>query len=262
MVLTKPKNQKVQANAQRELTEPSWAESLRDVPETTNERLLSILAETRGPDILHVGCVNHRLPETLADKSHHLHYQLCRNLANSHIVGLDLAADGIEQLEQLGFDVVYGDAQNLEYQEAFDTIVAAELLEHLHNPGWFLRSCARALKPGGRLVLSTPNIFTPLLFLMYLKNYDKAFNPDHTMWFCPQTVIQLLRRCGFSVMQLFFVDDLKLDSTDSIFYRLYAHSWKLLRPFLPKRFRNTIIIVCDLTAGQLGKATPRKIEAG
>ena len=89
----------------------------RQLPEANNERLLAILAEVRGREILHIGCVNHRLPESPAEARHYLHYQLCRRFADSHVVGLDIEAQAIAQLDRMGFDVVTGDAHNLPYRQ-------------------------------------------------------------------------------------------------------------------------------------------------
>ena len=40
----------------------------------------------------------------------------------------------------------------------FDLFVTIEGIEHLENPSYFLRECARVIKPGGRIILSTPNV--------------------------------------------------------------------------------------------------------
>jgi SAM-dependent methyltransferase len=41
-----------------------------------------------------------------------------------------------------------------------DAVMALEVIEHMESPRAFLRELARVLKPGGALVLSTPNIVT------------------------------------------------------------------------------------------------------
>jgi ubiquinone/menaquinone biosynthesis C-methylase UbiE len=40
---------------------------------------------------------------------------------------------------------------------AFDVVIASELLEHLNDPAGFFSECHRILKEGGTLVLTTPN---------------------------------------------------------------------------------------------------------
>jgi len=41
--------------------------------------------------------------------------------------------------------------------EQFDVVVSVEVMEHVENHYHFLRQCARACKPGGHIVISTPN---------------------------------------------------------------------------------------------------------
>jgi SAM-dependent methyltransferase len=50
-----------------------------------------------------------------------------------------------------------------------DTAYAGELIEHLYNPDFFLKECRRVLRPGGLLVLTTPNLsawYNRILFLL------------------------------------------------------------------------------------------------
>lgn len=41
---------------------------------------------------------------------------------------------------------------------AFDAVVAIEIIEHLENPFRFVRECAKLVKPGGLLFVTTPNV--------------------------------------------------------------------------------------------------------
>jgi SAM-dependent methyltransferase len=43
-------------------------------------------------------------------------------------------------------------------EQKFDAVVAIEIIEHLENPFRFVRECAKLLKPGGLLFLTTPNV--------------------------------------------------------------------------------------------------------
>ncbi len=42
--------------------------------------------------------------------------------------------------------------------KSFDVVLSREGIEHLENQAGFMRECARVLRPGGRLVLTTPNV--------------------------------------------------------------------------------------------------------
>ncbi len=99
---------------------------------------------------------------------------------------------------------------------SFSTVLCCELLEHLYeDPMHMMGEINRILKPGGRLVLSTPNIcslravgavllgYHPGLFHQYIKpNEQGDIEPRHSREYTPRDVQQLLEAAGFSVERL------------------------------------------------------------
>ncbi len=69
------------------------------------------------------------------------------------VVGLDL-------FPTPGHEGVQADAcAPLPFRDAsFDCLVSLEGIEHFENQAGFVRECARVLKPGGTMVLTTPNV--------------------------------------------------------------------------------------------------------
>ena len=100
--------------------------------------------------------------------------------------------------------------------ESFSTVLCCELLEHLYeDPMHMMAEINRILKPGGHLVLSTPNIcslrsvgavllgYHPGLFHQYIKPNEKGeVEPRHSREYTPRDVRQLLEAAGFSVERL------------------------------------------------------------
>jgi len=124
-------------------------------------RLGFIAAGTKleGARVCDVGCGGGILSEALAR-------------AGADVVALDLAEDvlGAARLHALesGLAVEYRCEAVEQYagshEGQFDAVTCMELLEHVPDPGAFVRECARLLKPEGRLYVSTLNR-TPQAFL-------------------------------------------------------------------------------------------------
>lgn len=70
-------------------------------------------------------------------------------------------------------------AEALPYEEnTFDAIASAEVIEHLIDQNKFFEECYRILKPGGKLILSTPNILSLKSRLQFFASgYYWSFNP-------------------------------------------------------------------------------------
>lgn len=57
-----------------------------------------------------------------------------------------------------------------ECHESFDGVTATEIIEHLENPRHFLRQCFSALKPGGHLILTTPNVDSAIARSIWIRS--------------------------------------------------------------------------------------------
>lgn len=209
------------------------------------ERLTIMTSFTKGPRVLHVGCVGGSLPNSPGERLHWVHGALVD--AGFSVLGVDIDREALKEIEDARFEVMYMDARDMPPDgEKFDSIFAGELIEHLENPGLFLSGCRRRLKIDGRLILSTPNVWSPMYALHYLKRGHKTAHPQHTVWFDAQVLSQMLERCGFKIIRIEYVDDLRPETAGSRFYQAFAMVWTKLRKVLPKRYRNDLVVWAEL----------------
>src|SRR5690606_3027725 len=92
------------------------------------------------------------------------------------VVGIDMSQDLVDvarlHLLESGRQVDYRCLPVESLAEAepggFDAVTCMEMLEHVPDPGSVIAACARLLKPGGRLFLSTLNR-TPKSFALAIE---------------------------------------------------------------------------------------------
>ena len=97
----------------------------------------------------------------------------------------------------MGYNVVHGNVETMNLGRCFDVIVASDLIEHLANPGMFLERSREHLRDDGALCLVTPNAHSLNTAAKALLGAKAAVNPEHTCWYDPTTLKQLLARHGF-----------------------------------------------------------------
>lgn len=151
----------------------------------------------RGQDVLDVGCISHSAEEALSSGEAWLHHRV--SAVASSVLGLDFLAEDAARLNDLGYSIVVSDAETFELDRTFDVVLAADLAEHLSNIGAFLARAREHLRPDGLLVLTTPNPFALAHMIHAVTSGRVPVNDEHTAWFDPVVLHEVLHRHGFTV---------------------------------------------------------------
>lgn len=110
----------------------------------------------------------------------------------------ELSQAGLHALRELGTTVFEGDVLEARYPDGhFDLVVSIEVLEHVPKPLEHLREMRRITRPGGLLLLTTPN-FGGLSRRMFGLKW-RAVAGEHLGYFEPRTLAAALGRAGYAV---------------------------------------------------------------
>jgi SAM-dependent methyltransferase len=127
----------------------------------------------------------------------------------------------------LDFDHFNSEEARFPYEDgSFDVVVYCEIIEHLlMDPVHTLKEIRRVLKPGGKLLVTTPNVarFENLIALSEGRSiYDpySGFGPygRHNREYSMTELLHLLRFCGFSEEKSFTADAHDIDFSASPFF--------------------------------------------
>lgn len=129
------------------------------------------------------------------------------------VVGMEMDPSATAILEQVAERVVVGDLSNDAVMasaiddQLFDVVVGGDVLEHLPDPLRVLRACRDALKPGGYVVLSLPNVAHADVKLQLLAgrfSYRDTglLDRTHLRFFTRASIEEMLRDAGFLLVDL------------------------------------------------------------
>jgi SAM-dependent methyltransferase len=132
------------------------------------------------------------------------------------------------------YDHFNGEQVRFPYPDgAFDTVLNCEILEHLiADPTHLLCECHRVLKPGGFLVLTTPNVLAWQNFwrLGSGRNIYDLYSGygvygRHNREYTPAETVTLLQGCGFRVNQL-ILEDIYPHAGLTRWLKRFRHHWR------------------------------------
>jgi len=155
-------------------------------------------AYVEGGRMLDVGCGNGRYLTTMRT----LGWQ---------VQGVEFSDDGMRVCRAADLPVHHGDLHSARFPDAaFDLITVRHVIEHIPEPHPFMSELARILKPGGRLVIETPNS-EALGRAWFGANWYANDVPRHLILFAPGNLARLAGRYGMHKLSL------EMDTTPKIF---------------------------------------------
>ena len=152
----------------------------------TFKRLLHNLAKhgLTGGDLLEIGCA----------------YGYLLDEARSFFerrVGTDFSPEGAVIARATGAEVFVGGVEQVPAELKFDCVVGTQLIEHVYEPLSFVKRLAGYTKPGGHIILATPDIGGVLRKLMG-RRWPSFKVPEHVLYFDYHTLSSLMLRAGLN----------------------------------------------------------------
>jgi GT2 family glycosyltransferase/tetratricopeptide (TPR) repeat protein/SAM-dependent methyltransferase len=145
--------------------------------------------------VLDIGCGAGRLGEAVKARQ------------EARVTGIELDRSAANLARGRLDHVLVGDVEQMELPfepQSFDTVVCADVLEHLHEPGQLLRRIRTWLKPGGWVVASIPNVrhhsvVRGLLAGHWTYEPARLLDRTHLRFFTLREIEKLFYRAGFAV---------------------------------------------------------------
>jgi len=195
-------------------------------------------------DVLDIGSINHAFQPKLSRRGWTFEYL---QAAAREVRGVDIEAAEVAKAQAAGYPIVEGNAETYRSDRRHDVVTALDIIEHLSNPGRFLERARENLKPGGLLVLATPNAFSFRELTRVFGGFtnDPRVHPQHVCFFTPRTLKELARRAGFT---------LKAERYVNVGYRNVTPLKRALLGLndgvtrLAPRFRQTMVLVFEAPA--------------
>ncbi len=122
-----------------------------------------------------------------------------------HAVGVDLRHDKLAFMRKTNDRLVQGDGTCLPFPDGhFDCVISSEVIEHIpEENGTHIDECTRVLKPGGTLVLGTPDYGRwewVAIEWLYRKVKPDAYGDEHQTFYTYDSLSQALLDRGYEIL--------------------------------------------------------------
>jgi len=112
-------------------------------------------------------------------------------------IGTEYSCQAIEQARKRADHIYEGGIDQIPANDRFDCIIAIQVLEHIYQPKSFMKDLYKHLKPGGKIVIVTPDM--GCLWRRFMGHRWPAFKiPEHVLYFNRRTLGKLMGEVGFA----------------------------------------------------------------
>lgn len=178
----------------------SWASyNLDKLPKDSIDRL-SLGMVPPNTTVLELGCATGYMTKYLKEKKH------------CSVVGVEKNRYAAAKARKYAWRVIAGDLNSQKIWRTvrengpYDVVFASSVVEHLEDPWDILSRIFRVLKPGGKLILTVPNIAfwrARIRLLLGTWEYEEygIFDRTHTKFFTVYSMRMALKSAGFTVLE-------------------------------------------------------------
>lgn len=125
-------------------------------------------------------------------------------------MGVDPSPDAVARCGEKGIRAIQATIETFGDPDGFDVITLWEVLEHVFDPLAVLRRCRALVRPGGALVLTTPNI-GGFDYLVLGSDSTNVLAPVHLNYFDPRSLTRMLEIAGFTRVEIMTPGKLDVD---------------------------------------------------
>lgn len=202
-----------------------------------------------GKKVLHLGCTNYPYTKESLENNALLHFEIEK--VAREVYGFDFDQKGIDILEESGVKNLFrADLEKLgevALAETFDVIIAGEIIEHLSNPGLFLKGIQQFMNDRTNLIITTINAYCAMRFFIYglrgRGGANEPVHPDHVAYYSYKTLRLIIERENLKVEKFLFYD---LGVEHREFNRWYLNIFNDVSVKISPQLSDGVIAICSL----------------
>jgi glycosyltransferase involved in cell wall biosynthesis len=168
---------------------------LKPSEDSSHGRISKLLAHRPPSRILDLGCSSGLLSERLLQMGH-------------HVTGVDVnELEGVRERPSAFFKADLNDGIPSEVGSGFDIVLAADVIEHVMNPGVLMNQIREILSPQGTALICVPNIahwYPRFRSTFGMFDYDQRgiLDATHLRFFTRRSLGRLVGRSGFAIRRM------------------------------------------------------------